>query len=242
MFTPQEIQEKTFERAVFGGYDMKTVDEFLEPLTQDYITLYKENAVLKSKMRVLVEKLEEYRTQEESMRKAMVSAQRNADAVVAEAQRKAAQIVSDAQTLHIPDAEAVIAEETERMNCAKETALSFIRLVEKDIKAHLDLLENLKTRDMSLEIAPKAEKKPFDFDGGDKPLVVPTVSETPAQIADEISQNLSQSHIMDLEEPAPQPAPVQVTPPPMTTGPQAVTQNTIRFTNLQFGSSYDPTR
>ena len=59
MFTPQEIQEKTFVKAVFGGYDMATVDEFLEPLTEDYITLYKENAVLKSKMKVLVEKLEE---------------------------------------------------------------------------------------------------------------------------------------------------------------------------------------
>ena len=62
MFTPQEIQEKTFVKAVFGGYDMQTVDEFLEPLTEDYITLYKENAVLKSKMKILVEKLEEYRS------------------------------------------------------------------------------------------------------------------------------------------------------------------------------------
>ena len=54
---------------MFGGYDMQTVDEFLEPLTEDYITLYKENAVLKSKMKVLVEKLEEYRAQEQSMNK-----------------------------------------------------------------------------------------------------------------------------------------------------------------------------
>ena len=81
MFTPQEIQEKTFVKAVFGGYDMQTVDEFLEPLTQDYITLYRENAVLKSKMKVLVEKLEEYRAQEQSMRKAIVTAQRTADAI-----------------------------------------------------------------------------------------------------------------------------------------------------------------
>ena len=73
MFTPQEIQEKTFTKAVFGGYDMQTVDDFLEPLTEDYITLYKENAVLKSKMKVLVEKLEEYRSQEQSMRKAILS-------------------------------------------------------------------------------------------------------------------------------------------------------------------------
>ena len=47
MFTPQEIQEQTFSKAVFGGYDMQQVDEFLEPLTEDYITLYKENSVLR---------------------------------------------------------------------------------------------------------------------------------------------------------------------------------------------------
>ena len=42
MFTPQEIQEQTFSKAVFGGYDMQQVDDFLEPLTEDYIMLYKE--------------------------------------------------------------------------------------------------------------------------------------------------------------------------------------------------------
>ena len=51
MFTPQQIQDQTFSRAVFGGYDMAQADAFLEPLTDDYIELYKENAVLKSKMK-----------------------------------------------------------------------------------------------------------------------------------------------------------------------------------------------
>ena len=69
MFTPQEIQEQTFSKAVFGGYDMQQVDDFLEPLTEDYIALYKENSVLKSKMKILVEKLEEYRGQEAAMKK-----------------------------------------------------------------------------------------------------------------------------------------------------------------------------
>ena len=39
MFTPQQIDQITFEKAVFGGYDMASVDELLEPLTQDYVTL-----------------------------------------------------------------------------------------------------------------------------------------------------------------------------------------------------------
>ena len=34
--------------------DMQQVDDFLEPLTEDYIMLYKENSVLKAKMKILV--------------------------------------------------------------------------------------------------------------------------------------------------------------------------------------------
>ena len=70
MLTPQQIQDISFEKALFGGYDMDSVDDILEPLTEDYVTLYKENSVLKSKMRILVEKLEEYRKQEASMQNA----------------------------------------------------------------------------------------------------------------------------------------------------------------------------
>ena len=66
MITPQQIQEVSFERALFGGYDVDSVNEFFDLLTEDYIALYKENSVLKSKMRILVEKLEEYRKQESS--------------------------------------------------------------------------------------------------------------------------------------------------------------------------------
>ncbi|MDR3207713.1 MAG: DivIVA domain-containing protein, partial [Oscillospiraceae bacterium] len=61
MLTPQEVQDKKFEKAVFGGYDMGGVDDFLEQLTEDYAALFKENAVLKSKLKVLVDTVEEYR-------------------------------------------------------------------------------------------------------------------------------------------------------------------------------------
>ena len=59
MLTPQEVSERAFPKASFGGYNMAQVDEFLDVLTEDYSALYSENAVLKSKMKVLVEKVEE---------------------------------------------------------------------------------------------------------------------------------------------------------------------------------------
>lgn len=232
MFTPQEIQEKTFVKAVFGGYDMQTVDEFLEPLAEDYITLYKENAVLKSKMKILVEKLEEYRSQEQNMRKALLSAQRTADAMVAEAERKSAHIMNEAtQTAQAKAADAVEAEEEERMNNAKLTARSFIEQIEQDIKGHLELLEKLKNRDLSVtEPKPTPRQKPFNYEEEEDPLVVPKAEparETAEEIANEIEQNITR--LMDMEEPAP----VEEKPAPM--------DSTMKFSNLQFGNNYDPT-
>ena len=96
MFTPQQIDQISFSRATFGGYDMQQVDEFLEPLTEDYVTLYKENALLKSKMRVLVGKLEEYRKSEASMKEAVVNAQKTCDKMVLEAEAKCAQMLKNA--------------------------------------------------------------------------------------------------------------------------------------------------
>ncbi len=84
MFTPQQIDQISFNKATFGGYNMQQVDEFLEPLTEDYVTLYKENALLKSKMRVLVGKLEEYRKNEKAMKEAVANAQKTCDRMVRE--------------------------------------------------------------------------------------------------------------------------------------------------------------
>ena len=60
MFTPQEVSEKVFPKASFGGggYNMASVDEFLDALTEDYTALFKENVTLKAKLKVLVEKVQ----------------------------------------------------------------------------------------------------------------------------------------------------------------------------------------
>ena len=55
MITAQDIREKTFEKARFSGYDMASVDDFLEELAEDVTATQKENAVLKSKMKVRVD-------------------------------------------------------------------------------------------------------------------------------------------------------------------------------------------
>ena len=97
MLTPQEVSSRAFPKAALGGYNMGAVDEFLDELTDDYTALYKENAALKAKMKVLVEKVEEYRATEDSMRATLLTAQRMADKIVQEAEAKRDEMLSQAE-------------------------------------------------------------------------------------------------------------------------------------------------
>ncbi len=96
MITAQDIQEKTFEKA-FNGYNMGQVDEFLDEMAAEISAMAKENAALKGKMRVLVEKVEEYRQTEDSMRLALLSAQKLSAQIEGEARQKADAMMAEAQ-------------------------------------------------------------------------------------------------------------------------------------------------
>ena len=88
MLTPQEVSARSFTKTMMGGYNMTMVDEFLDALTEDYAALYNENAILKNKLKVLSDTVEEYRATEDSMRATLLTAQRMADSIVKEAEEK----------------------------------------------------------------------------------------------------------------------------------------------------------
>ena len=132
MFTPQEVSEKVFPKASFGngGYKMESVDEFLDALTEDYTALFKENVTLKAKLKVLAEKVEEYRSTEEAMRQALLTAQKMAAKLVQEAQSEKEQILSDARTeaqaeIHRLDDQRQA--EERKLRAAQEKTAEFIR-------------------------------------------------------------------------------------------------------------------
>ena len=56
MLTPQEVSERAFPKASFGGDNMAPVGEILDVLTEGYSAPSSGNAVLKSKMKGLGEK------------------------------------------------------------------------------------------------------------------------------------------------------------------------------------------
>ena len=229
MFTPQQIDQISFTKATFGGYNMQQVDEFLEPLTEDYVTLYKENALLKSKMRVLVSKLEEYRKNEASMKEAVANAQKTCDKMVAEAEAKCAKMLNDASA-QIPAApaapaapvapavavsDAQLAAENARLEEARKVANTKITELQDQLRSCIQALDRIKEN--HAPAAPVA------------PAAAPAVDQD--DVADEIAQNI-EAMIGTTVDTAPKAAPKH----PINDS----TTSKFATLNLQFGRNYDP--
>ena len=228
MLTPQQIDQVSFGRSTFGGYDMQQVDEFLEPLTEDYVTLYKENALLKSKMRVLVGQLEEYRKNEASMKDAVINAQKTCDKMVAEAEAKCAKMLSNASAAAAApvaapaassvNSDAMVAAENARVQEARKAAAAKIGELQDQLRTCIQALERIKDANAPTPApAPKAAPAPVES----------------ADVADEIAQNI-EAMIGSTVDTAPKAAPKHPTNNDTTTSKFA-------SLNLQFGRNYDPT-
>ena len=163
MITAQDIREKGFERARINGYDMASVDEFLEELADDVAATQKENAVLKSKMKVLVDKIEEYRANEEALNNAILSAQKLAVQIESEARQRAAATVADAEK----KAQETIGSITDRADAeekrladAKAATAKFFEAAKALCNSQVGKLEGI-MNDMGLA-APAAEEPDVD--------------------------------------------------------------------------------
>ena len=187
MLTPQEVSERAFPKASFGGYNMAQVDEFLDVLTEDYSTLYSENAVLKSKMKVLVDKVEEYRSTEEAMRKALMAAQRMADDLVKEAEQKRAQILQEAESEAQKKVDSIRHEaDVERFrleSAQKETAayVEQVRALHAEAVAYLDQLSQLTPPPPTETKEERVEEAVSDIDDSVQRLVAQAMAEAAAE-------------------------------------------------------------
>jgi cell division initiation protein len=170
--TAQDIKEKTFEKAVFGGYDMAGVDDFLEEVANGVAELQKENTTLKGKLKVLVEKIEEYRSTEDAMRLALLSAQKmsvqieneakeRAQTLTQESQRQSEETVAAAKAEAeriVSDAKTTIAAEEEKARLAKQSTANLFDQIRTACKLQMDYLEEL--NDLDLPAPEKKEEAP----------------------------------------------------------------------------------
>ena len=184
MMTPQEAEARVFTKASFGGYNIQQVDNFLDTLLEDYGMLYQENASLKSKMKLLVDKIEEYRATEDAMRRALHSAQQMADEMIKEgeakrdaaiasaqedarrekeAMRQKLQEEEEAQKARIQALQQDVDSEQARLEAARASTVSYVARLKELYAAQLEYIGGLSSLAASDpppqgEAAPAAEK------------------------------------------------------------------------------------
>ena len=181
MLTPQEGSTHAFTKAPLGGYNMAMVDEFLDELTDDYTALYKENAALKAKLKVLVEKVEEYRSTEDAMRATLLTAQKMADSIVHEAEAKRDEILAQAQSdaqEKIENYRRELSESEDRLRQGQLELSKFIAASREICNKELSFLEQLPQLPVA-ESAPTEEPAAPVEEIEEK--VLATFKETPAE-------------------------------------------------------------
>ncbi len=96
MLTPLDIRQKEFKRS-FRGYNVEGVDKFIDQFAQSYDALYLENQSLKEKLEISEATMESYLKMENTIKDAVIMAQKNADDLHGNARREAELLLEDAR-------------------------------------------------------------------------------------------------------------------------------------------------
>ena len=202
MITAQDIREKTFNKAKLSGYDMSEVDDFLEEIAEDITAAQKENAVLKSKMKVLVDKIEEYRSNEEALNMALLSAQKLAVQIENDARARSAQMLSEADA-QVKTRLGTIPEQLEaqekKLAAARESSASFFADLREMFTSQLTKLDDI---EKGIIRQPEAAK-PAAAPAQDVDEAIRTIEQNVSRIKPESDLKLDLSDTFDDNRPAP---------------------------------------
>ncbi|MCI8855483.1 MAG: DivIVA domain-containing protein [Clostridiaceae bacterium] len=243
MLTVQEIQAMSFEKAVFGGYDQKSVDDFVEELAGDYGTLQKENAALKSKMKVLIDKIEEYRSVENGMRRALVSAQSIAQETIDKAQAESAQLIAEARQNadeQIESYRVQIESEARKLHTAKEKTAQFLSRITALYDEQTKMLMKMSASDeLAIESAPAVAKSVVETVSGEtRPIPVAASAAVDAVPAAEEDED---ADVKVVQQPTTRFNVMEVT---LASSAEPLSEQHPRrdydFGDLKFGNGYNP--
>ena len=95
MFNANEIRQITFEKVV-RGYRPEDVESFMEKIADEFEALAAEKQEIEGQLYVLAERIEQYKSEEESIKATLISAQKLGESIIAESRQKAEAILKDA--------------------------------------------------------------------------------------------------------------------------------------------------
>lgn len=238
MMTLESIRNVEFNRG--RGYRAEEVDDFIDACVDTVQQLMQEKEELTQKMKILADKLVEYRNDEDTIRSALLNAQRTGDNVLREAAVKAQQIIDEAKCeaekahrevlTQIEDARRELKQVQDEVAAFKARMLTMY-------KEHLELIRLIPEQAETVEEKPVEEKpieeQPVEAQPVEETVVVPVAppesvtAEIPIPVVEEASADDNVIVAPPVEEVVAIPEQEQDMKP------------VSRFSNLKFGNDYD---
>lgn len=215
MISSEDVRHVTFDKA-FQGYRREDVDDYLKQVAQAMDDLAAQNDDLQKKLVMLAQRIEKYRTMENSLSTSMINAQRMGDSIIHESKQKAAEIIRSAN-IKAEDREQRARDDVElakqEIVTLKGEADSFKRSLIEMYRKHINLINKL----------PDYTRRPED-----EP--VPPPSPAPEQAA---------APAAEPQQPAVQ-APVYTAPAAQPVPESAPVQQAAQMPAMQETAYYEP--
>ena len=145
MISSEDVRHVTFDKA-FQGYRREDVDDYLKQVAQSMDDLAAQNDDLQKKLVMLAQRIEKYRTMENSLSTSMINAQRMGDSIIRESKQKAAEIIRSAN-IKAEDREQRARDDVElakqEIVTLKGEADSFKRSLIEMYRKHINLINKL---------------------------------------------------------------------------------------------------
>ncbi|MCI8649220.1 MAG: DivIVA domain-containing protein [Anaerotruncus sp.] len=248
MLNPNEIASKKFDRVMGRGYKVDDVEGYLNQIANEMSDLIEEKQDLEKKLMVLADKLEEYKHDEESLRAALLGAQKLGDSVVRDARAKAQRIVEEAtskSSLMLENAKRAIEREQSTYVRIQREVATFKSRLQLLYKQHLELIGSIPVDEALLEparpvappapaVQPEPESSELSIDTDDPVDLDTGYEEELSPLAYDDSLPAYDDELPSLEddyepEPVPEPEPE----------PEPRHREPSRFGPLKFGRDFD---
>lgn len=99
MYTADSIRETEFSKAGMSGVKADEVYTFVDDVAADFETLTRQKDELIAKLKVLADCIEEYRRSEDTVKTAILTAQKTADAILSDAEARASAVLEEKTAL-----------------------------------------------------------------------------------------------------------------------------------------------
>ena len=161
------VMDKKFTEAI-RGYKKEEVDEFLSDVSRELSRTKRENAENEKKLEVLAHKIREYQEDEDALKDALLGAQKQGNAIIAEAKEKAAAIIKEAEeksAAMIKEAEDNVAAKKEEAEKITADALAEKERIEQEAKKAADDIhtEMMIQTELDKEVLDRTRREAEDF-------------------------------------------------------------------------------